>query len=97
MIKSTILLLSFLLLMPLAYPHGGVVEEGDLCVIKVNYLRGRFKIYQPRIDGHNEYCMDFPNATETVFVIEYLNSELGKVPIDFIEALMTSVVGVRPK
>ena len=69
--------------MPLAYPHGGVVEEGDLCVIKVNYLRGRFKIYQPRIDGHNEYCMDLPNATETVFVMEYLHSELGKVPIDF--------------
>ena len=47
----------------LAQPHGGVVEEEDLCVIKVNYLRGHFKIYQPLVDGHKEYCEDLPNAT----------------------------------
>ena len=28
-----------------AEAHGGVVEEDDLCVIKVNYLRAHFKIY----------------------------------------------------
>jgi hypothetical protein len=66
-----------------AYAHGGVVEEEDLCVIKVNYLRGHFKIYQPRIDGHREYCEDLPNATETVFVMEYLHDSLGDAAIDF--------------
>lgn len=66
-----------------AYAHGGVVEEEDLCVIKVNYLRGHFKIYQPRIDGHREYCEDLPNATETVFVMEYLHDSLRDAAIDF--------------
>ncbi len=75
--------LLLLLISPLVYSHGGVVEEGDLCVIKINYLRGHFKIYQPRTDGHNEYCEDLPKATETVFVMEYLHSELGDVPIEF--------------
>ena len=56
---------------PQAFAHGGVVEEDDLCVIKVSYLRGHFKIYQPLIDGHKEYCEDLPNATESVFVMEY--------------------------
>jgi len=63
--------------------HGGVVEEEDLCVIKVNYLRGHFKIYQPLIDGHQEYCEDLPNATETVFVMEYLHESLGDAEVDF--------------
>ena len=66
-----------------AQAHGGVVEESDLCVIKVNYLRGHFKIYQPLIDGHKEYCEDLPNATETVFVMEYLHDGLGDAAVDF--------------
>lgn len=66
-----------------AYAHGGVVADGDLCIIKVNYLRGHFKIYQPRIDGHKEYCEDLPNATESVFVMEYLHNGLGKASVDF--------------
>ena len=75
-----------LLALPLAaaaYAHGGVVEEDDLCVIKVNYLRGHFKIYQPRIDGHREYCEDLPNATETIFVMEYLHDGLANAAVDF--------------
>lgn len=66
-----------------AHAHGGVVEEEDLCVIKVNYLRGHFKIYQPRIDGHKEYCEDLPNAAESVFVMEYLHDGLGEAAVDF--------------
>lgn len=66
-----------------AHAHGGVVEEEDLCVIKVNYLRGHFKIYQPRVDGHDEYCEDLPNATESVFVMEYLHDEMARMPIEF--------------
>jgi hypothetical protein len=66
-----------------AHAHGGVVEEEDLCVIKVNYLRGHFKIYQPRTDGHREYCEDLPGATETVFVMEYLHESLADAVVDF--------------
>lgn len=59
------------------------MEEDDLCVIKISYLKAHFKIYQPRIDGHDEYCEDLPNATESVFVLEYLHDELAKLSIDF--------------
>lgn len=67
----------------LAYGHGGVVEEDDVCVIRISYLKAHFKIYQPLIDGHDEYCEDLPNATESIFVMEYLHDELQRVPIDF--------------
>jgi len=81
---TRLVILFLLVSMPgLVLSHGGVVEEEDLCVIKVNYLRGHFKIYQPLIDGHQEYCEDLPNATETVFVMEYLHDSLADAAVDF--------------
>jgi hypothetical protein len=63
--------------------HGGVVADGDLCIIEINYLQAHFKIYQPLTDGHEEYCEDLPNATDSVFVMEYMHKELATVPIEF--------------
>ena len=66
-----------------AVAHGGVVQEDDLCVIKVNYLRAHFKIYQPRTSGHKQFCEDLPLASESVFVMEYQHDALKSMPIDF--------------
>ena len=66
-----------------AAAHGGVVADGDLCIIKISYLQAHFKIYQPLIDGHEEYCEDLPSATDSVFVMEYMHKELATVPIEF--------------
>ena len=66
-----------------ALAHGGVVQDGDLCVIKVNYLRAHFKIYQPRVAGHKQFCEDLPVASESVFVMEYQHDALAGMPIDF--------------
>jgi len=66
-----------------ALAHGGVVEEDDICVIKVNYLRAHFKIYQPRVSGHEQFCEDLPAAAESVFVMEYLHDSLASMPIEF--------------
>ena len=78
-----LLVLPALLIAQESHAHGGVVEEDDLCVIKVNYLRGHFKIYQPLFDGHKQYCEDLPNATESVFVMEYLHDGLANATVDF--------------
>ena len=66
-----------------ATAHGGVVQEDDLCVIKVSFLRAHFKVYQPRESGHKQFCEDLPAASESVFVMEYLHDALAAMPIDF--------------
>ena len=66
-----------------AVAHGGVVEEDDICVIKVNYLRAHFKIYQPRVSGHEQFCEDLPVAAESIFVMEYMHDALQTMPIEF--------------
>ena len=66
-----------------AFAHGGVVEEDDLCVLKVNYLSAHFKIYQPKLTGHKQFCEDLPAASESVFVMEYQHDSLSEMAIDF--------------
>ena len=68
---------------PEAGAHGGVVEEDDICVIKVNYLRAHFKIYQPQGSGHEQFCEDLPAAGESIFVMEYMHDALQSMPIEF--------------
>ncbi len=82
------LALNCLLFLPLLfgetiYAHGGVVEEDDLCIIKVSYLRAHFKIYQPLVSGHEQFCEDIPAASESVFVMEYQHDALATMPVDF--------------
>jgi len=80
----TLALAMFLVFAPQqAGAHGGVVEEDDICVIKVNYLRAHFKVYQPRNSGHEQFCEDLPVAGESVFVMEYMHDALRSMPIEF--------------
>jgi hypothetical protein len=81
--RGMVFLFLLLVLQPQAYAHGGVVEEDDVCVIKVNFLRAHFKIYQPRVTGHEQFCEDLPAATESVFVMEFMHDALQTMPIDF--------------
>ncbi len=66
-----------------AHGHGGVVQEDDVCVIQIGFLKAHFTVYQPRTRQHRELCEDLPDATETVFVMEYLHSGLATMPVDF--------------
>lgn len=66
-----------------AFAHGGVVEEDDLCVINIGYLKAHFKIYLPQQRGHREYCEDIPLRGESVFVMEYQHDSLNSATIDF--------------
>lgn len=66
-----------------ASAHGGVVEEDDLCVINIGYLRAHFKIYVPQQSGHRDYCEDIPVRGDSVFIMEYQHEGLSAAEIDF--------------
>ena len=80
---SGALLLVYLVLGLEAHAHGGVFFEDDLCVIQIDFYKAHFKIYQPRISGHEEFCEDLPRVGESVFVMEYIHDGLRELPIDF--------------
>ena len=83
LIPTWFLLLCLTLCCANAHAHGGVFLEDDLCVIQIGFYKAHFKIYQPQKKQHREFCEDIPDATESVFVMEYLHDGLREVPIDF--------------
>ena len=66
-----------------ATAHGSVSAEEDLCAIKIGYFKAHFKIYVPEESGRDDYCEDIPAVGASIFVMEYLHSGLGEIPIDF--------------
>ncbi|MCH7743526.1 MAG: hypothetical protein IIB71_12780, partial [Proteobacteria bacterium] len=63
--------------------NGRVGTDGDLCMIQIGYLKAHFKIYLPRSHQREEFCEDLPEATESLFVMEYEHDGLREMLIDF--------------
>jgi hypothetical protein len=62
---------------------GGLVLEGDVCIIWIDFYSAHFTAYQPGTSGNKQFCRDLPNTGETIFVLDYLHQSLKEVPVDF--------------
>jgi len=62
---------------------GGLVLEGDVCVIWIDFYSAHFTAYQPGTSGNQQFCEDLPSPGETLFVLDYLHQSLKEVPVDF--------------
>lgn len=75
-----------------ALAHGGVAFEDDLCVIRIDFLTAHFTVYQPQTRGSKEFCEDLPDASDTIFIMEYLHDFLREMPVDF--RIIRDVTGI---
>jgi hypothetical protein len=71
------------LLSSIAVAGGGLVLEGDVCIIRIDFYSAHFTAYQPDSSGNTQYCQDLPDTGETIFVLDYLHQSLKEVPVDF--------------
>ena len=76
-------LISMLLAPVTAFPHGGVVLEEDICLIKVGFYQAHFTVFQPESRQHEQFCEDLPDIGESIFVLEYLHDGLENLEVDF--------------
>jgi len=67
----------------LAVAGGGLVLEGDICIIHIDFYSAHFTAYQPDSSGNEQFCHDLPDTGETIFVLDYLHQSLKEVPVDF--------------
>jgi len=66
-----------------AAAHGGVSLEDDVCKLRIGFLEAHFTVYQPLTNGSREFCEDIPDATKSIFVLDYLHDFLKEMPVDF--------------
>ena len=66
-----------------AVAGGGMVLEGDVCIISIDFYSAHFTAYQPDSSGNTQFCQDLPDTGVTIFVLDYLHRSLKEVPVDF--------------
>jgi hypothetical protein len=79
-------LLALTVLIPMAgtaLAGGGLILRDDVCIITIGFYDAHFTGYQPDTRGNEEFCHDYPDTGETIFVLDYLHSSLKLVPVDF--------------
>ena len=62
---------------------GGLILRDDVCIITLGFYEAHFTAYQPDTRGNEEFCRDFPDTGETIFVLDYLHDSMKLVPVDF--------------
>jgi hypothetical protein len=67
----------------LAIAGGGLILRDDVCIITIGFYEAHFTGYQPNSSGNKEFCRDFPDTGETIFVLDYLHASMKLVPVDF--------------
>jgi hypothetical protein len=79
------LLSTFLVLLPSSgvQAGGGMVIEGDVCVIWIDFYSAHFTAYQPVNHGNKQFCQELPDTGPTIFVLDYLHKSLKDVPVSF--------------
>ena len=66
-----------------ALAGGGVVIEGDVCIIWIDFYSVHFTAYQPADRGNEQFCQQLPDTGATIFVLDYLHQSLKEVPVSF--------------
>lgn len=63
------------------FAGGGLVLEGDTCIIWIDFYSAHFTAYQPESSGNQQFCQDLPDVGDTIFVLDYLHQSLKEVPV----------------
>ena len=93
--KSGLLLLSTLLMTSVAWGHGGVSMDDDMCMMRVGTYRAHFTGYQPESRATQEFCEDIPVTSKAIFVIDFIDDELRKMEVDFRVLKDVKAIGVK--
>lgn len=77
------LCISSLLFGKIAWGHGGVSMEDDMCLLTVGTYQAHFTGYQPQSRATQEFCEDIPVVGKSIFVIDFIHDELRGMDVDF--------------
>lgn len=65
-----------------AQAGGGAGLQEDRCVVEMGFQSAHLTLYQPEAGGSEKFCDSIPDATHTVFTLDYLHDSLNEVPIE---------------
>jgi hypothetical protein len=64
------------------HAHGGLSFEKDLCKLKIGSYLMHFTGFLPEKTGSKEFCEDIPQTGRAIVVLDYVDVELRKMPVE---------------
>lgn len=94
-LTRSVLFIGVILFGQIAWGHGGVSMEDDMCMIRVGTYQAHFTGYQPESRATQEFCEDIPVVGKAIFVIDFIHDELRGMNVDFRIIRDAKAIGVK--
>ncbi|WP_428423475.1 hypothetical protein [Methylibium sp.] len=65
-----------------AQAHGGLTFDKDVCKLAIGPYLMHFTGFQPESTASKEFCEDIPRTGRTIIVLDYIDLELRKLPVE---------------
>jgi len=75
--------LVLVLMSTLAWGHGGVMNEGNECKLRVGPYVMNFSGYQPENNVSKQFCDDMPTIGKSIIVLDFIDNKLRDMTVNF--------------
>lgn len=99
-ISRVVIVCALLSLSGQLWAHGGVMNEGNECKLRVGPYVMNFSGYQPSNNVSKQFCDDMPTIGKSIIVLDFIDNKLRDLTVNFrvidsdIAALGTAEDGV---
>lgn len=66
-----------------SWSHGGVMNEGNECKLRVGPYVMNFSGYQPENNVSKQFCDDMPTVGKSIIVLDFIDNKLRDMTVNF--------------
>lgn len=66
-----------------SWGHGGVMNEGNECKLRVGPYMMNFSGYQPENNVSQQFCDDMPTVGKSIIVLDFIDTKLRDMTVSF--------------
>ncbi|PHS73403.1 MAG: hypothetical protein COB22_01545 [Cycloclasticus sp.] len=80
---KTLYIIVFALMSTASWGHGGVMNEGNECKLRVGPYVMNFSGYQPENNVSKQFCDDMPTIGKSIIVLDFIDNKLRDMTVNF--------------
>jgi hypothetical protein len=81
--KKVVYVVVLMMFSTLSWGHGGVMNKGNECTLRVGPYAMSFSGYQLKNNAPMQFCDDLPTVGESYIVLDFIDNKLRDMTVDF--------------
>ncbi|PCH84070.1 MAG: hypothetical protein COB26_03710 [Piscirickettsiaceae bacterium] len=82
-VSKVVIVCALLSLSSQLWAHGGVMNEGNECKLRVGPYVMNFSGYQPENNVSKQFCDDMPTIGKSIIVLDFIDNKLRDMTVNF--------------